>query len=197
MKTLIIGIIPALAFIISCSKPLNNDVLIKKAHSHYLNGDFAKAENYALESLKENSGLKEAKILLARIYFKNSRDVEFQKIIKSITDKDQFDINALRLNSLWLVKQKKYDDARENLNRILSISEDDLSALYLSGSICRINGDINGAVKYYTTALKSYVLLKNIHNNLGEIYSKLDLKDRESDNNSIIDAITKFEESLK
>ncbi len=197
MKTLMICIIPALAFIISCSKPLESELLLKKAHSHYLNGDFTKAEKEALESLGKNSKQKEAKILLARIYFKNSNDLEFQKIIKSIFENDQSDINALRLNSLWLIRQKKYDDARENLSRILSISEDDLSALYLSGSICRITGDVNSAMKYYTAALKSYVHLKNIHENLSEIYARLDLKDRASDNNKIADAITKFEESLK
>ncbi len=197
MKTIMICIIPALAFIISCSKQSDGELILKKAHSHYLNGDFAKAEKEALESLKENSKQKEAKILLARIYFKSSRDSEFQKIIKSIFEKDQSDINALRLNSLWLIRQKKYDDARENLNRILSISEDDLSALYLSGSLCRITGDVNCAMKYYTAALRSYVHLKNIHENLGEIYAKLDLKDRVSDNKKIADAILKFEESLK
>jgi tetratricopeptide (TPR) repeat protein len=197
MKTLFIIILPALAFIISCSKPSDGELILKKAHSHYLNGDFAKAEKEALDSLKENSKLKEAEVLLARIYFKNNRDVEFKKIIKSILENDQSDINALKLNSLWLIKQKKYDDARENLNRILAISEDDLSALYLSGSICRINGDLNGAIKYYTQALKSYVHLKNIHSSLGEIYAKLDLKNRESDNNRIINAITEYEESLK
>lgn len=196
MKILII-FLPAIVFIISCSKQAESDLLLKKAHSHYLNGDLAKAESIALESIRENSKQKEAKILLARIYFKNCRDAEFQKIIKSVMDKDPSDINALKLNSLWLIRQKKYEDARENLSRILSISEDDLSALYLSGSICRITGDLSGAVKHYTAAMKSYVHLKNIHKNLSEIYTKLDLNERASDNNRIADEIIKFEESLK
>jgi tetratricopeptide (TPR) repeat protein len=197
MKTLLILILPALAFIISCSKPIESELLLKKAHSHYLNGNFAKAEIAALDSLSENSKNKEANILLARIYFKNSRDAEFQKIISGILGRDPYDINALRLNSLWLIRQKKYDEARGNLIKIFSITGDDLSALYLSGSICQLTGDLNGAVKYYTEAMKSYVHLKKIHNNLGEIYTKLDLNDRASDNNRISGAITEFEESMK
>jgi tetratricopeptide (TPR) repeat protein len=197
MKKLLILIISVFTLLISCSKPVQNDEHIKKAHSFYLNGDFTKAENEARISLKINPDLKEANILLARIYFRNGMDAEFQKIIKGLIKKNQFDIDALRLNALYLIKQKKYKDARENLNQILAISEDDISSLYLLGSLNQIDGNINEAVKYYTIAMKSYVHLKKIHDSLVGIYTKLELKERAADNKKISEAISNFEESFK
>ena len=197
MKILLAVIIPAIAMFISCSKSAQTDEHLKKAHSFYLNGDFAKAEMEAQESLKSNPDLKEANILLSRLYFKDGRDKEFEKIIKGMIKKNSYDVDALRMNSLYLIKKKNYKEARENLNKILSISEDDLSSLYLLGSLNQIEGNMNEALKNYTTAMRSYVHLKKIHESLGEIYKKLEMKDRESENNKILKAIIKYEESLE
>lgn len=197
MKTLFTGIFTALAVLISCSSRINNDINIKKAQRHYIDGDFAKAESEALESLKINSDNIDATLLLARIYFLKNRNAEFQKTIINIIQKNQSDISALRLYSLWLIREKRYEEARENLNKILALNEDDLASLYLSGSLCQIEGKTSEAVKYYTAAFKNYVHMKNIHANLSVIYSKLDLSERASDNKKIADAVNAFEESLK
>jgi DNA-binding response OmpR family regulator len=99
---------------------------------------------------------------------------ELVKVVRELVSKEE--IPKLLDKSREAIKQKKYGDAKELLQRVLSGATDPtylaFGSFYL-GEVNRLLGDVDEAEKLYKTAIQHNTQFWRAYNQLGSIYSSL------------------------
>lgn len=182
-----------LFFYIACSNTDQSKELYNKALTRYANKDFEGARTLCIESIKK-ADLPDSYLLLAKIYF-FTNNVDFEKIIKKyirLTDSSQGYI----LYARWFIRSQKQDEAIRYLEKALLHSPNDPVALYLLGTIQYTNKQYDDAIVTFHRAFANYFPLMQIHMQLQEIYSEIQLPERAAKHHVIIEAIKQFDDSI-
>ena len=125
--------------------------------------------------LQENPYFFDAKIGLARCYYKTGNFKDAESILLNALDQESKDITALNLLGKVYIALGRYENAEEIFNRALMISPSNIETWYGLAQLYRKNGQYKKAVELYQKLLKiypnefwTYIHLANSYMEMGE-----------------------------
>ena len=165
--------------------------------SLYLKKDLAGAEAHLKKCLELDSGRRDARLLLAKIYYFQGRDDDFEQAIKRYLKCAGDSVEGMRLQARWHMRKNSIAEAKGILLRILEIADNDACTLYLLGRIYSMEGDYHNAIITFNRGFGNYSYLKQMHDGLAETYLRLGLNERARANIRMSDEIERWNRQEK
>jgi tetratricopeptide (TPR) repeat protein len=119
-------------------------------------GDCISAIFIYQDVLNKNKYFLDAKIALARCYYKTGNLVESEKHLEEAIQQDRKNTQAMNLLGRVLIALKKYGEAEETFRKSLEIEPINIETKYGLADLYRARGDYETAIRIYDEILKVY-----------------------------------------
>ena len=119
-------------------------------------GDFISAIFIYQDVLNKNSYFLEAKIALARCYYKTGNLAESEKLLEEAIQQDRKNTQAMNLLGRVFIALQKYEEAEETFRNSLEIAPINIETKYGQADLYRARGDYKSAIRIYDEILKVY-----------------------------------------
>lgn len=140
-------------------------------------GDCISAIFIYQDALLKNQYFLDAKIALARCYYKTGNLVESEKLLREAVRQDRKNVTARNLLGRVLIALKKFEEAEGTFFSALDIEPASIESKYGLADLYRAEGDYKSAVQIYNEVLKVYPQEVWTYIYLGTSYTEMgDLK---------------------
>ena len=144
-------------FLLPYSEYSYSDTDIDKAEVELKNHRLEQAKQHFLTALRHNPDSIEAKIGLAKIYRRDSRNYEIEEsLVRQVLEAEPDNIEGLRLQGEMYYRNNEWTLASTTYKKILSIYPDDYAAHISLSVILRELGDFEGARRLSENMEKMY-----------------------------------------
>jgi len=170
-----------LAPLSSCQRQSRRDGALAdylKAKSHYAAGELEHAAALLESSRRKDPNLHQAGFMLGKtLFFQQSyaeAETTFTRLLKENPDHHE--------SAIWLVRSQMqrgaYDEAREQLEMLLSYDAGDPRLAYLMAQICLAEDSVEDAIAFLQRAAVFGEELAKVHLELGRIYYRFQMDER-------------------
>ncbi|GAJ25093.1 unnamed protein product, partial [marine sediment metagenome] len=119
-------------------------------------GDCISAIFIYQDVLLKNQYFLDAKVALARCYYKTGNLVESEKLLREAIRQDRKNVTARNLLGRVLISLKKFEEAETAFLNALDIEPANIESKYGLADLYRAEGDYKSAVQIYNQILKVY-----------------------------------------
>jgi len=137
------------------------------------NGDYLSAIFIYREILEKNRYFLDAKIALARCYYKTGNLSESEILLKEALDQDSKNLSVLNLLGRVYIALRNYKNAEDVFNNALNQDPANIETRYGIADLYRVRGDYKKAVEIYQDILKIYPQDVWAYIHLGTSYTKM------------------------
>lgn len=136
-------------------------------------GDFISAIFIYQDVLAKNRHFLDAKIALARCYYKTGNLSESELLLQQALKQDRKNVTVFNLLGKVYISLKRYDDAEKALSRALDLEPVRIETRYGLADLYRAKGEHKKAVEIYNEILKIYPQEVWTYIHLGSAYTEM------------------------
>ena len=148
-----------------------------KGMNAYRQKDFSNAVT-EFEACLHQKKTAEVYLMCAKIYFYNNDTENFHRAIAACLDIEPDYADALKLSSRSYMRENKFSQAKELLEKVTRSNSSDIEAELMLGETCEALKDYRGALLAYGHAETAYAYLERVHTRQAAIYKTLGADDR-------------------
>jgi tetratricopeptide (TPR) repeat protein len=177
MRRLLPTLLVLLSLVISATFSFGQSELLRRFNDGLekeQEGDYISAIFIYQDILKENRYFIDAKIALARSFYKTGNLNESETVLREALAQDDQNTAIMNLLGRVLISLQKYKEAQELFNRALAIEPVNIETRYGIADLYRVQGDYKEAIKIYNDLLKIYPQDVWTYIHLGTSYTELE-----------------------